>query len=412
MPTPSRRKSLSVIQQIIARPHDFCFFQAVRLLERAAVYSNREYPGGDGSSQRGSAPKSSPSKNSTPKNSLPKNRAGPGGLARRAQNPVARFIPPETEALRFHSHQALQFPSSEIRNITGKINRLGDEQWQMVIDFLGLTGAMGVMPYHYTELLLQRLKLKDQSMMAFFDLFNHRTTSLFYQAGTKYSLPTEYERNRLFSPATASVNKVAADGATRSLLSLIGLGTGKIAEAMHNPPESFLFYSGLLSQQIRSASGLQNILRHQFGIPVKIREFMGQWQELIDDVRSRLPCKNRPLGQNICLGRSAILGARGWFAQGKISILLGPLNKQQLKKFSPGTKALRSLNEWVRFYAAMETDYEFVIRVKRKDIPERTQLRKTNSPITGWNAWLSQRPLSESKKNEILDIVVSSRRLQ
>ena len=260
-------------------PDNFSFFQAVRLLERTAVYQSTT-----------DKLENSPQKNPP---------------TRHTQNPIARFTPPETEIIRFQSHQALRFPATEIVSLDRRKNRSGEQQWRILIDFLGLTGAMGVMPYHYTEFLLQRLRLKDPSMAAFFDLFNHRTISLFYQAGTKYSLPIEYERKKLFpTPSNPT------DTATHSLLSLIGLGTDHITAAMHNPRESFLYYSGLLSQQIRTASGLENMLRHHFNIPVQIREMVGQWQDLIDDVRTSLPTKARSLGQNARLGRSVIVGRR------------------------------------------------------------------------------------------------------
>ena len=66
-----------------------------------------------------------------------------------------------------------------------------------------------------------------------------------------------------------------------------------------------------------------------------------------------------------------MLGKKGWFAQGKIRIVLGPLNSQQLNKFAPGTKALKALNELVRLYKGMVTNYEFIIRIRKNDIPEK-----------------------------------------
>ena len=42
-----------------------------------------------------------------------------------------------------------------------------------------------------------------------------------------------------------------------------------------------------------------------------------EWQDLIDDVRTMLPSKIHPSGRNNCLGRSVMLGHKGWFAQGK-----------------------------------------------------------------------------------------------
>ncbi len=364
MSSPSRRKNTSVIRQLAEAPYGYSFFQAVRLLERASALSADTHT---------------------------------------SRNPVARFTPPATEILRFHTYQSLRFPASEILSI----NQDESHQWHMLVNFIGLSGAAGVLPYHYTELLLQRLKAKDESMLKFLDLFNHRTTSLFYQAANKYRLPLEYERKKLNPPVTGKT-----DSHTQSLLSIIGLGTGHLTERLHTRDESLLYYSGLLSKQIRTSTGLRQILKKHFGIPVQIKEFIGQWQQLIDDVRTRLPSRLNPEGCNNCLGKSAMLGRRGWFAQGKIRIILGPLDRKQLPAFAPGTRTLKALNEIVRIYVRMEYDYDFIIRIKRKDIPAGIQLNNKTPPVTGWNTWLSSRMQQQDRSHDTEDILISASRLQ
>ena len=39
----------------------------------------------------------------------------------------------------------------------------------MKVNFMGLTGPMGVLPYCYTELILERLKAKDQALQSFLE---------------------------------------------------------------------------------------------------------------------------------------------------------------------------------------------------------------------------------------------------
>jgi len=368
MPSTSWRKNSAVIEKLADNPQIYSFFQAVRLLERSAVLAEND-----------------------PKKSA---RA------------VARFTPPGTEAIRFHTQQSLSFPTSEIKSIKQQDRKSGNKQWHMNINFMGLTGAMSVMPYHYTEMILQRLKLKDESMRKFFDLFNHRTISLFYQAASKYRLPIEYERKKLHPPV-----KEDNDHHSQVLLSLIGLGTRGLANRLYTRDESLIYYSGLFTQQIRTASGLKQILRHHFDIPVEIKEFVGQWQNLIDDVRTRLPGRENPQGQNNCLGRSIMLGNNGWFAQGKIRVILGPLNRQQLHTFAPGTRALKALDELIRIYIGMEYDYDFIIRVKRKDIPDKIQLGARQTTVIGWNTWLSSKP-QRFDQDETVDISVSAGRIR
>ncbi len=364
------RKNTSITRKLTEAPYEFQFRQTVRLLERSAVFEKE-------SSQ-----------------------------SNIASNPIARFTPPDSESLRFRINQSLAFPSSEVKSINRVDKKSGTSQWEAVVNLMGLTGSMGVLPFHYTELILKRQKQKDNSMERFFDLFNHRILSLFFQASVKYHLPLQYERHRLHSSA-----KTGQDPQTQALLSLIGMGTDGLTNRMYTKDESLIYYSGLFSQQVRTSTGLKQILRSHFGIPVEIDQFVGQWKNLIDDVRSRLPDFNNPTGCNASLGRSAMIGKKGWFAQGKIRIILGPLNKHQLNQFSPGTYTLKALNELVRMYVGMENDYEFIIRTKRCYTPENIQLNKNTPTIIGWNTWLSNKPGDLEDQDKTLDISVSASRL-
>lgn len=368
MPTKSRRKNSPVIEHLQAFPYKYHFTQAVRLLERSTVFSEKDQ-------------------------------------AIRHAKPVARFVPPYTEVVRFHSNNSLSFPSSEIDSI--EINEeSGNDQWNMNVNIMGLTGAMGIMPHHYTETILARHKQKDKSLSHFLDLFNHRIISLFFQASSKYNLPIEYERKKLNPPILGE-----RESQTQALLSLIGMGTRHLTNRHYTNDESLVYYSGLFTQQIRTCANLKQILQNHFNIPVEIKEFIGQWQELIDDVRTKLPSETLKSGRNNCLGKSVMLGSHGWFSQGKIRIILGPLNSNNINSFAPGTQTMKAVNEIVRFYTRLEHDYDFVIRIKRTDIPNNIRLDKKSPTIIGWNALLSSKNKSDYNINKTFDIVVSANRV-
>lgn len=366
MSTKSRRKNTSVIKRLVDQPYEFSFKQAVRLLERS------------------NAPAILSAENSS-------------------SNTVGRFMRPSSEFVRFSNHQSLSFPSSEIDTVTAADKNSGTNQWKMGVNFIGLTGNSGVLPFHYTEIALQRLRLKDKSITEFFNLFNHRTTSLFFEASCKYNFPIEYERKRLNAD-----NKKSTDNCTQALLSLIGFGTRNLTERLYTKDESLIYYAGLFTSKIRTASGLKQIIKNHFNIPVEINEFVGQWQDLISDVRTKLPGINSA-GQNNCLGKSVMLGRQGWFAQGKIKIILGPLTKRQLGEFSPGSTVLKALDEMVRLYMGFDHDYSFVMRINKKDIPERATLSTSQPAIVGWTTWLSSKTSRAIDSNETIDIPVASR---
>lgn len=369
--SPRWRKNTAVIERLLSEPHEYSFFQAVRLLERALLVNN------------------------------------PGRhihLQSQTQT-IGGFAPPGSEILHFRTKPSLSFPESDVVNIDRNPSDLTHGSFRVQTNFLSLAGSSGVMPYHYTEFILQRLKLKDTALTHFLDLFNHRLISLFYQANTKYNLALETERKQLKnqrSTLTTTPNKV--------ILGVIGMGTAGLSNRLQCKDETLLFYSGLLSHKIRSAQGLKQMLADYFQLPVKIHEFIGQWQALLPDFCTRMASKAMPLGQNACLAQSAMLGSRGWIAQGKIRIVLGPLTKAQFYQFAPGTKALAAMNDMVRFYLGLEHDYEFVIEVNRADLPNKIQLNKSASPILGWNTWLSasaQHTTNASQKT--LKITVSAK---
>jgi len=209
--------SLAAVRRDIQEyPGRFEFFQAVRLLLR--IFHQREVPGGFTSSRR--------------------------------------------EALRFRVHNSLAFPASQIDSVDW-----GGDMPAMSVNFMGLTGPMGVLPYVYTELILTRVRARDRALADFFDIFNHRMISLFYQAWEKYRSSVAYERD-------------GKDRVSKYLMSLIGLGTDGLQSRMLVRDDSLLFYSGLLSLQPRSAVALRGVLQDYFGVPVEVEQFVGAWQPL------------------------------------------------------------------------------------------------------------------------------------
>lgn len=375
MSTSGRRKNTSVIARLTGETRKFSFVQAVRLLERSAVFGNRA-------------------------NTESRNALEPG-----------RFAPPTKESIRFSNNNGLAFPESEVAAIEEQSSGSSNRLWKLVTNFIGLTGAMGVLPFHYSELILKRLKKRDRAMASYLDLFHHRTTSLFYQASIKYRLPLQYESTRLDREPDKKRNGEYLDNHTFALLSCIGLSSGHLTNRSQIPDEALIYYGGLLSLQVRTADGLRQIIQDYFGVPVSIEEFVGQWQELIDDVRTRLPFPGHPLGQNACLGRNSMLGKRGWFAQGKVRIAIGPLTQDQHQSFAPGGKGMQALNDVSRAYLGNEREYEFEVLVNRKDINTRVALSKEEPPIMGWSTWLSGEQGERTQNNQnLMKITVSSNR--
>src|SRR5216683_1681889 len=99
----------------------------------------------------------------------------------------------------------------------------------ITVSLIGLYGSGGVLPRHYTELLL-RLNWEGKgdekhTLRNWFDIFNHRLISLFYRAWEKYRFYIPYERGDYadFEPDTF----------TQALFSLVGLGFPSLRNRLH-----------------------------------------------------------------------------------------------------------------------------------------------------------------------------------
>ncbi|MEO1995960.1 MAG: type VI secretion system baseplate subunit TssG, partial [Planctomycetaceae bacterium] len=153
MATKVRNPSAALIEQLLSTPYEFDFFQAVRILEQHAAW-----PADAADTSRHSAPQHAP-------------------------QPVGHDGPPGNEAVRFTALQSHAFPSAEItavRQPNSDPDTATGPPPEMTVSFMGLTGPNGVLPDHYTSLMIERMRQRDTALRDFFDTFNHRTISLFY----------------------------------------------------------------------------------------------------------------------------------------------------------------------------------------------------------------------------------------
>lgn len=356
MATAQRRSRLALIQRLLDKPQRFEFFQAVRLLENTTAHN-----GGD----------------------------------------VGR-------ALHYRGNYSLHFSGADIAAIealpaTGERAQPG---WSMRVNLLSLTGSTGVLPHHYSELLLQRLRERDDTLREFLDLFNDRIVALFYQAWKKYRLPMVYESHRL-------QQRRGSDPVTQALRALVGIGTPQLTERLSLDPEALIGFGGVFSRLIKSAVGLENILRHYLQLDIKVEQFQGQWLELPDDLRSRLPGDGLG-GMNNQLGVNAMVGRHCWQLQSKFRVRIRHLTYAQLMQLAPGSARLHNLKMLTQLVAGTELDFDIVLETAREDLPPMqlggehasppdTEEDPPYQPLLGWNTCLH----GSRRQRGAVDVVVS-----
>lgn len=306
------------------------------------------------------------------------------------RRPVGREAKPAQEVVRFRSHASLSFPPSQIYEITRPADAGGPAE--MAVAFMGLTGPAGVLPRHYTELLIERMRQKDPALRDFLDLFNHRFISLFYRAWEKYRVHIGYER--------AASNRQGDDPLSLCLFDLIGMGTKGLQGRLGVEDETLLYYAGLMAQHPRSASALEGLLAAYFEVPVRTLQFAGQWLPLSEEDRSHLGVGEA----NNALGVNTVLGSRVWDQQAKFALRVGPLTYAEFCALLPSGEAFESLVQLTRFFVGQEFDFDVQLVLRAAEVP-RCQLGEagSNAPRLGWSTWLKTREFVRDVDETVLN---------
>jgi len=300
------------------------------------------------------------------------------------REPVGQFSNPEDEAVWFRVNNTLAFPASQIQTIKDQEGKPPE----MKVNFMGLTGPSGVLPYAYTELILERLRAKDPALEAFLDIFNHRMISFFYRAWEKYRFPATYYRGD--------------DIFTHHLLDLIGLGTPGLRHRQAVPDSALLHYTALVGAHARSAEALEAILGGYFEVPVEVEQFAGAWYRLDPSAQCSMSDQDEDSEK---LGAGVVVGDEIWDQQSRVRIRVGPLSLEQYTNFLPGGSAHAPLKSLVRFFSNDELDFEVKLVLQREDVPKcEVGSEGAAAPRLGWISWLKSAPLDHNPGDTILNL--------
>jgi type VI secretion system protein ImpH len=192
----------------------------------------------------------------------------------------------------------LAFPVADIASCDGAHVRLA---------FMGLLGAAGALPYHYTERIAGS---PDPGPRAFVDMLSARVLEQFDAAWHKHRLSQE----RLLE-----------------LLMALG-GTQDSALAQ---------YAALTRRRTVSANAVGRALSEYFGVVVQVEQFVERWEAFARQDRLALGALNCTLGGN------AALGERQWRCDLHIRLHIGPLDIAAFQGFLPGGPGAAALRRMI-----------------------------------------------------------------
>jgi type VI secretion system protein ImpH len=284
-----------------------------------------------------------------------------------ARAPVGHFGDPGAEAVRFSANPALAFPPGELH----ALDFPHDAAPRMSVNFMGLVGPLGVLPYRYSEWIAERARERDHVLAAFLDIFHHRVLSLFYRA---------WRTHRCTAEPDAADARLA-----EHLLDLAGVGLESHRSHLPVSGEALRFHAGLLLGQSRSAAALEQLLQAYFGVPAQVEQFVGQWVALSEFDRCALGEEREGATQ---LGLGAVAGGEVWDPQARVRIRLGPLSRAEYDDFLPAGGAYEALRGLVRFFSHDQFEFELQLVLAPAEIP-RLELGAEDAapPRLGWSTW-------------------------
>lgn len=362
MANASRHAEPGVATVLAEKPWRFSFLQATRLLQRIAALAGK--PAAD----------------------------------------LGTDAHPSQEFVQLTGFPSRTFPGAEVLQLQ-ELSRPGVEPdsnetlLQMVTGFMGLYGPLGALPQHDTQRIITGIARSGEKKTRlgsiekdFLDLLTHRLMSLFYRASTKYRAPVScapFFESRSSEP----------DLFTRSLFSLVGMGTPGLRGRQAFDDALLLEFSGLFARHPRSVVSLERMLSAIHAVPVVIRQFVGQWLDLDSDSQSHMPTGSRPLGQNCQLGRSFVMGSRVWEIQGKFELNLGPLSWEVFSQFLPGSGRLQAFAQLVRTWCGVQFDFDIRLELIGREVPH---CGLAGGARLGQNSWLISHPPEENKRDAVL----------
>ena len=370
MPTPqrrqpaglmTRRRPAGVIARLLAEPHRFGFFQAVRMLNRWLAQ-------------------------------------GRGAPARYGLD----------ERLRFRNNLSLSFPPSEIAGFEVEMRSSGAspdaatepdavpfagnvQHIAMTPAFMSLLGTGGALPIHYSELLAERETYhRDRAARAFLDIFQHRAVSLFYEGWRKHRLAIQFEddaRHR-FLPL---------------VLALAGVGQSALRDRLRGEAggvadDTIAYFGGLLQQRPVSAASIRQIVSEYFAVAVRVDQFVGRWFTLPAESHAGLGYSNATLGLD------AVLGERVWQRDLRLRLTIGPMPRAKLRRFLPGGQAALALRELLTLLTGVTLEYEVRLALHAGEVQGVRLDEGDAGAHLGWDSFLSTQPERHDRTDAGYDI--------
>ena len=246
-----------------------------------------------------------------------------------------------SQTIQIKPNLSLAFPASDVESV----KELGDHEdfrFLIIANFMGLYGTASPLPTFYTEDLIDEAADDESVSRDFIDILNQRLYALLFECWGKYRQSLQIVEGK----NTAYMDR---------LFCLLGLGEKSFRKHI-TEPYRLLRYIGLFTQFPHSAMALKTLLNDALGgTAVEIIPCVEQTAKIPENQTLRLAISGCRLGIDSYLGDELI------DRMGKFRISLGPLNRAELKRFSPGTEDFSRVSALTDLYFVEPLKYEVEI---------------------------------------------------
>lgn len=414
MGAPRRRHATSLIDQLEKEGHTFSFEQTVRLLLLAALEAN------EGGEAVGLGDATVPQQE-VARFRMDRSLRYPAGEVTRVRRAPAAHAPLDAAGFAEPGgfglsadafgggagDSAPSTPESSTAQAQPDQGAANQRPWEVTITFLRLIGATGVMPLHDAVTVLQQEREKNHSVGTFLDLFAHRLAGLYYRAMQRGSLPRRFEENTIrqrvslanghSGGATRLAQRGRPDPITLAMYGLVGMAPDSLRNRSAIDDHAWLYFGGHFSGRRRSASALESMVGRLAGTRARITPFRGTWNAINPNDQSRLPSSAQPMGQNNCLGSSAVLGDRVWDPNAGFAVRMGPMTFDRYQALLPSGSLLPAVRDVIRLHAGTQRRFSIELFLEKQDFPPCRlggDPASATSPRLGWTTLLSSGPAS------------------
>ena len=295
---------------------------------------------------------------------------------------------PVHEPLRFRAAAGQGYPSAEL--VEASLEGYGKAE--LTVAFMGLTGPSGVLPDHYSDLVVQRRRARDPAFADFLDLFNHRAISLFYRAWAKPRLPVRFQE----------AQRPLGDPFSRALAAVIGLGLNAQRPRAALGEGGLLGLAGTLGRRVRTPGAVRRLVAALLPMPVEVREFHGRWIDIAPADRTRLSAPRPGERSFSSLGVDAVAGSQVFDVQSRFRVRLGPMGLAEFQAFFRPEGPRRLLEQVVREAVGPAIDFDLQLVLRHEDTPS-LRLDDAKAPaLLGQTTWLGAAPVKRDRDEAVL----------